>query len=65
MTTKQAVNHLYIELKKDEAYWLCWKSNIAMSFKDEWASDPLRDVHEIANKSADRFLTLLCQGIVQ
>jgi len=65
ITVKQAVDVLCNELK-DESYYISWKANIAMAFKDEfWNTSAVKDlfieemIHEIANNASDNFLNLL------
>jgi len=62
-TTKQAVEKLCKELKEDEGYYIVWKANIAMAFKDEfyrtYPENELAEIHNIANNAADNFLKLL------
>jgi hypothetical protein len=57
-------------LIKDEAYRRIWQANIAMAFQDEWQrmvetgglpSKP-EHIHEISNKAATYFLSLLATG---
>jgi hypothetical protein len=68
VTIKEATDLLATELKIDEGYRRTWQANIAMAFKDEWqrsANDgglpcTPEHVHEIANKAATYFLSLLC-----
>ncbi len=69
MTTTEAMSHLREQLKADSDYRHTWQANIAMQFKDEWQRSVDKSglpctpdhIHEIANKAADEFLTLLCQ----
>ncbi len=69
LTTEQAVDHLVKALKVDPGYRYSWLANIAMQFKDEWQRSVDKSglpctpdhIHEIANKAADEFLTLLCR----
>lgn len=64
MTLYHAITELTNELKADKDYYNTWKSNIAMSFYDEFKNrypEPPLDLHEISNKAADNFLTLLCK----
>jgi len=70
---ENAVAVLCKELDSDESYYISWKANIAMAFKDEFhrkAGKPVEmvfvnadDVHEIANQAADNFLKLLIEKI--
>ena len=62
----EAVRVLSKALIEDSGYWEAWKANIAMAMYDEytdnhlsWAKVSHGDIHEIANKGADRFLKLL------
>jgi hypothetical protein len=66
ITTAQAIKVLSKALVEDDEYWEAWKANIAMAIYDEytdnhlpWAKVSHGDIHEIANKGADRFLKLL------
>lgn len=69
ITIEQAVKKLCEELNTDEGYYIGWKANIAMAFKDEFhkkAGPPGEmvfvnsdELHEIANTAADNFLQLL------
>lgn len=63
---KEAMQVLCKELATDEGYYMGWKANIAMAFKDEWNSEYFQQsdqdaeaVHKIANQAADNFLKLL------
>lgn len=70
---QESVKTLIEALKTDGDYRNSWKASIAMAFKDEYKkADEYNDhdryegfivhnnIHEIANKSADNFLNLLC-----
>ena len=70
--TEQAVNHICQALKNDSGYYIAWKANIAMAFKDEFDREHSKritdfskwlfienGVHEIANNASDNFLKLL------
>jgi len=63
MELQQAVKVLIEALRNDPSYYEGWKSNIAMSFKDEFSRSLPKDddlpIHDIANKAADNFLQLL------
>ena len=73
MTTKEAVNHLTAELKKDADFRRTYEANIAMAFVDAFnkANGNKKEflkylfyengLHEIANEAADNFLTLFCK----
>lgn len=68
---KEAVEILCEELRNDESYYMTWKANIAMAFKDAINMNMLDgngnrgtwlnyfDLHVSANKAADNFLKLL------
>ncbi len=65
---KEAVATVCKALYEDEGYYIGWKANIAMAFKDEWDKKARErdfidlgklDIHEIANTAADNFLKLL------
>lgn len=64
------IDSLRNTLIKDEDYRRSWQANIAMAFKDEWQRSadngglPCKPehIHEIANKAATYFLSLLCTG---
>lgn len=66
MTTKDAVQKLTSELKKDAQLRDGYKANIAMAFYDECVKNqtdddlPLELLHKIANTAADNFLNLWC-----
>ena len=54
------------DMLKDEGYYVSWKANIAMSFKDTFYHENkllrwlFRNmIHKIANEAADKFLKLL------
>ena len=62
------IEELVEALKEDEGYRISWKSNIAMTFKDEFdrqieKQDVLElgslDIHQIANDAAENFLNQL------
>jgi len=59
----QAVEIVCTALRTDSGYYESWKANIAMSMYDEYMErdkkDGIVDIHEVANKGADRFLQLL------
>lgn len=68
---KDAVDIVVEALKNDPAYYVSWKANIAMSFKDEFerhlkeqgkrtaVSKLNLNIHKVANTAADNFLNLL------
>ena len=71
---KEAVELLCAELRDDPSYYISWKANIAMAFKDlitygkisphiyqekDLAIYTQEQIHEIANQAADNFLKLL------
>lgn len=65
-----AVIKLISELNSDASFRDSWKSNIAMSFFDAVVDYKLetcakylnrKDIHKIANRAAENFLTLLCK----
>jgi hypothetical protein len=65
LSVKQAMDILCNKLK-DESYYISWKANIAMAFKDEvWNTNAVKDlftedmIYEIANNASDNFLKLL------
>jgi len=69
MSEKTPITDL-LEALKDPSYRIGWTANIAMSFKDNlrWYCEEHKkgvthltaeDIHIIANKSAEYFLTLL------
>ena len=57
-TTKQAVDHLCSELRKDPGYCYSWQSNIAMAFQDACADAGIKfpQLHDVSNKAAVNFL---------
>jgi hypothetical protein len=63
----EAVRVLSKALIEDDGYWETWKANIAMAMYDQYTDEVPEflekvshyDIHEIANKGADRFLRLL------
>lgn len=63
MKTKDAIDHLISELKKDKEYRISWEASIAMAFKDAFHySGHKHDsevVHEVANKAAAAFIDQL------
>jgi hypothetical protein len=68
MTTKEALQHLMGEMKKDPDYRRGWQANIAMAFCDaahNYRGKSKRkyltqvDIYKIANDAADNFLYLL------
>lgn len=67
LTTADALKKLREELKKDKSegsYYYGWQSNIAMAFYDQFMNDfegtlSQRQLSEVANKSAKRFLDSL------
>jgi len=67
MTTKEAVEQLVRAMNEDPQYRETWQANIAMSFYDEWLRDDgvttRKSMHELANRAAHNFLTLLCRPI--
>jgi hypothetical protein len=61
---KKEMDVLRKALKEDEGYYISWKANIAMAFKDEYDRNTKKyknknDIHEIANKAAKNFLNIL------
>lgn len=63
---KDAVDIVIEALKNDPEYYMAWKANIAMAFKDEFERHAKEaekqidlDIHNIANTAADNFLNLL------
>lgn len=62
MTTKESVEKLTSELRNDPDFWESYKANIAMAFYDEakQANWEYVDLHEVANKAAERFLNNWC-----
>lgn len=67
ITTKEAVEKLTQELKKDEGFFISYQANIAMAFKDEYDRCEKKyknshDIHTIANAAAKNFLNLLCSS---
>jgi hypothetical protein len=70
MTTEEAVTHLQKALSEDKEYYYGWQSNIAMAFKDEYHKQKAlgytiedKNIHEIANAAAVRFLDILMINI--
>jgi len=70
ITTEQAVQHLQRVLKDDDEYRYGWQSNIAMAFYDEYQKQKSlgytiedHNIHEIANKAANRFLDILLLNV--
>ena len=70
ITTEHAVDTLKHALEFEPGYRESWIANIAMAFKDEAYRHRKKtgkpylssaDVHEIANKAAEEFITRLCQ----
>lgn len=61
MDTKQAVEVLVRALNTDKQYRASWVANISMSVYDAFPESQRADAHEIANKGAEAFLTLLCR----
>lgn len=67
MKIEEAVSVLRKELKSQSDYRYTWQANIAIQFKDEWQRVVEKyglpctpeHIHEISNKAADNFLTLL------
>lgn len=67
MSVKKEMYTIIDRLRNDEGYRYSWKANIAVCFIDQFReslgenSDILtyQQLHELANKSADRFLNLL------
>ena len=72
LDTKEAVDNICQALKDDSGYYIAWKANIAMAFKDEFDREHSKripdfskwlftenGVHEIANNASDNFLKLL------
>jgi len=61
------INALVEELSKDKSegsYYYAWQSNIAMAFFDQFLNDhegslTTRQLHEVSNKAAKRFLETL------
>lgn len=61
METKDAIDKLIHELKKDSSYYYAWQSNIACAFMDELHTMgyKLPDQHVISNAAAKNFLNNL------
>lgn len=61
METKDAIDKLIQELKKDSGYYYTWQSNIACAFMDELdrMGYKLPDQHTISNAAAKNFLNNL------
>lgn len=68
ITTKEAVDKLYRELKKDGDYYYSWQANIAMPFQDEYwnnfnkeecSEEEIKKIHSISNNAAKRFIDTL------
>ena len=62
---QEAIDTLTEALENDPGYRQGWQANIAMAFFDECSRDGCRkdiysNLHEISNKAASNFLTLLC-----
>ncbi len=66
------ISELVKLLKRDMGYRIAWKANIAMAFKDRWRQYKkenkkkaiyYKDIHVIANESAEYFLKLLCDQL--
>lgn len=68
MNTKEAVEHLCSELRKDSAYYVGWQANIAMAFQDAYSmevqtvSPEKFNLHRVANDAAKNFLDLLIRN---
>lgn len=66
-STKEAVETLVKALNEDPDYRYSWQANIAVQFQDEWQRSvdngglpaTPKHIHEISNKAAINFLTLL------
>lgn len=65
---KDALKTLTDAFKSDEGFRYAYQANIAMTFVDEvrWHQEKTdkkhlsrQEIHEIANRAADRFLTML------
>lgn len=61
---QQAIDTLCKALREDDDYYDTWKSNIAMSFHDEYYSKGKsviegEELHEVFNDAAERFLQIL------
>jgi hypothetical protein len=60
----ESIDALVTELQKDKSegsYYYAWQSNIAMAFFDQFLNDhegllTTRQLHEVSNKAAKRFL---------
>lgn len=64
MTVSKAIKTISEALKTDDAYYISWKANIAMAFKDQYSRNKKKykskkDVHIMANLAADHFIDLL------
>ena len=61
MELKEAMKVLVKALEEDEGYRYGWQANIAMAFKDEYARSISGNdtIHDISNKAAINFLTIL------
>lgn len=63
---KEAINIVILALKTDKDYRETWKSNITMSFIDEWDKNQCKMLTypeariKIAEDAAENFLNLLC-----
>jgi len=70
ITVADAIARIRLELEKDKApgsYYYAWQANIAMCFYDAYKTycndgqmSGMAYIHEIANKAAINFLTILC-----
>ncbi len=72
MNTKDAVNHLIKEFKKDKEYREVWEANVAMAYMDSYGnyknktgkkSMSNEDLHAIATNASKYFLMQLCNEI--
>lgn len=68
MKISEAIETLTKALLEDEEYRRSWQANIAVPFQDEWQRSVNESglpctpdhIHEISNKAATYFLSLLC-----
>ncbi len=72
MKLGKAMNVVCDELKNDEEYRRSWSANIAMAFKDNYGQYKKetgkttlnnKDIHIVANRASEYFLSLLCDEI--
>ena len=64
--TEEAVKVLTKALNEDPEYRYSWQANIAVYFQDVYSENQkkyknIKDIHEISNEAADRFLNILCR----